>query len=283
MIVDDRAGGDAAGRHVTRWADRHLPRGDAPRRWCAGWSWSTSPRESPGTRPPTCTRSSRARRRSRPSPTSSTGPSSSIPTRSPESLRRGILHNAHRQPDGSWEWNYDRGLTDRSDGSERPGVPEEGVGVGDLPDLWDDVSDGARAHDPGARLAQPGRRRRRRRRAAPASARAPRCWSSTARGTASRATDRWSWRRSSPTDSLLGADPRLDEVREHRQGDRARAEHDVVERRQVEPVTERWPTLLLGAARSRAGRPCRTAPDPASPGSGRPRERSGRSAPACAR
>ena len=62
------------------------------------------------------------------------------PTRSPESLRRGILHNAHRQPDGSWEWNYDRGLTDRSDGSERPGVPEEGVVVGELPDLWDDVS-----------------------------------------------------------------------------------------------------------------------------------------------
>jgi esterase len=61
------------------------------------------------------------------------------PTRTPASLRRGILHNAHRQPDGSWEWNYDRGLTDRPDGEERPGVPEEGV-VGDLPDLWDDVS-----------------------------------------------------------------------------------------------------------------------------------------------
>ena len=30
------------------------------------------------------------------------------PTRSPASLRRGILHNAHRMPDGSWEWNYDR-------------------------------------------------------------------------------------------------------------------------------------------------------------------------------
>jgi pimeloyl-ACP methyl ester carboxylesterase len=30
------------------------------------------------------------------------------PTRSPGSLRRGILHNAHRTPDGSWEWNYDR-------------------------------------------------------------------------------------------------------------------------------------------------------------------------------
>ena len=31
------------------------------------------------------------------------------PTRTPESLRRGILHNAHRLDDGSWKWNYDRG------------------------------------------------------------------------------------------------------------------------------------------------------------------------------
>lgn len=30
------------------------------------------------------------------------------PTRSRSSLRRGILHNAHRRADGSWEWNYDR-------------------------------------------------------------------------------------------------------------------------------------------------------------------------------
>ena len=30
------------------------------------------------------------------------------PTRTPESLRRGILHNAHRTDDGTWEWNYDR-------------------------------------------------------------------------------------------------------------------------------------------------------------------------------
>jgi pimeloyl-ACP methyl ester carboxylesterase len=32
------------------------------------------------------------------------------PTRSASSLRRGILHNAHRLPDGTWEWNYDRRL-----------------------------------------------------------------------------------------------------------------------------------------------------------------------------
>ncbi len=62
------------------------------------------------------------------------------PTRSPESLRRGILHNAHRRPDGSWQWNYDRGLTDLADGLERPGTPEEGVVPGG-PDLWQDVSD----------------------------------------------------------------------------------------------------------------------------------------------
>lgn len=60
------------------------------------------------------------------------------PTRTPESLRRGILHNAHRMPDGSWQWNYDRGLTDAARDVERAGVPEEGV-VPDGPDLWQDV------------------------------------------------------------------------------------------------------------------------------------------------
>jgi pimeloyl-ACP methyl ester carboxylesterase len=30
------------------------------------------------------------------------------PSRSPSSLRRGILHNAAQQPDGSWKWRYDR-------------------------------------------------------------------------------------------------------------------------------------------------------------------------------
>lgn len=46
------------------------------------------------------------------------------PTRSPESLRRGILHNAHRLADGSWEWNYDRGH----------------LGGGVVPaELWNDV------------------------------------------------------------------------------------------------------------------------------------------------
>lgn len=30
------------------------------------------------------------------------------PTRSVSSLRRGILHNAHERPDGTWAWRYDR-------------------------------------------------------------------------------------------------------------------------------------------------------------------------------
>lgn len=69
------------------------------------------------------------------------------PTRTAASLRRGILHNAHRLPDGTWQWNYDRGLTEAvaaldGDGTaaqELPGVPEEGVVPGG-PDLWQDVS-----------------------------------------------------------------------------------------------------------------------------------------------
>lgn len=49
------------------------------------------------------------------------------PTRSAASLRRGILHNAHRLPDGSWEWNYDRRQLD-------------GVEFVTSGSLWDDVS-----------------------------------------------------------------------------------------------------------------------------------------------
>ena len=53
------------------------------------------------------------------------------PTRTPESLRRGILHNAHRTDDGSWEWNYDR----------RPmaELPDGALDVSG-PALWDDIS-----------------------------------------------------------------------------------------------------------------------------------------------
>lgn len=53
------------------------------------------------------------------------------PTRTPESLRRGILHNAHRTEDGSWEWNYDR----------RPmaELPDGELDVSG-PSLWDAIS-----------------------------------------------------------------------------------------------------------------------------------------------
>ncbi len=50
------------------------------------------------------------------------------PTRSVASLRRGILHNAHRNPDGTWQWNYDRTRPDGDFTADR-----------DL--LWSDISD----------------------------------------------------------------------------------------------------------------------------------------------
>jgi pimeloyl-ACP methyl ester carboxylesterase len=36
------------------------------------------------------------------------------PTRTVSSLRRGILHNAREETDGSWVWRYDRGWAERS-------------------------------------------------------------------------------------------------------------------------------------------------------------------------
>lgn len=64
------------------------------------------------------------------------------PTRSESSLRRGILHNAHQTPDGSWQWNYDR--TNRSDG-DTSAMPERGVtpaadGLNPLWDVFEEVS-----------------------------------------------------------------------------------------------------------------------------------------------
>ncbi len=50
------------------------------------------------------------------------------PTRSESSLRRGVLHNAKEQPDGSWVWRYDQ-LGDRLGDLE-----------GRFGDLWDAVS-----------------------------------------------------------------------------------------------------------------------------------------------
>lgn len=55
------------------------------------------------------------------------------PTRTVESLRRGILHNAEQRADGSWVWRYARfrgGETDRS-----------GDGFPKFDDLWDVVSE----------------------------------------------------------------------------------------------------------------------------------------------
>ncbi len=53
------------------------------------------------------------------------------PTRSRESLRRGILHNARERDDGRWEWRYDRPTGD----PERLGELD-----GRFADLWDAVS-----------------------------------------------------------------------------------------------------------------------------------------------
>ena len=69
------------------------------------------------------------------------------PTRSATSLRRGILHNAHRLEDGSWQWNYHRALPTRMGGqgqreageSDGPSDPAGSV----FPDhdlLWADVA-----------------------------------------------------------------------------------------------------------------------------------------------
>jgi pimeloyl-ACP methyl ester carboxylesterase len=49
------------------------------------------------------------------------------PTRSESSLRRGVLHNAIEQPDGTWRWRYDLPRT----GENR---------MPDWQSLWDDIS-----------------------------------------------------------------------------------------------------------------------------------------------
>lgn len=55
------------------------------------------------------------------------------PTRSVSSLRRGILHNAKENPDGTWTWRWDPVKNwDLADGAEA--VPDFGA-------LWDDLSD----------------------------------------------------------------------------------------------------------------------------------------------
>jgi pimeloyl-ACP methyl ester carboxylesterase len=58
------------------------------------------------------------------------------PTRSESSLRRGILHNASEQPDGSWQWRYDRGSHARRLADDTPeAAPAD---ASPLSSLWDD-------------------------------------------------------------------------------------------------------------------------------------------------
>ena len=56
------------------------------------------------------------------------------PTRTEASLRRGILHNAEQQEDGSWVWRYARWRVGRE------AIPTEGA-VADYGLLWDVVSE----------------------------------------------------------------------------------------------------------------------------------------------
>ncbi len=51
------------------------------------------------------------------------------PNRAVSSLRRGVLHNASEQPDGSWTWRYDR-VRDRGEGGGR---------AADFASLWERV------------------------------------------------------------------------------------------------------------------------------------------------
>ena len=53
------------------------------------------------------------------------------PTRSESSLRRGVLHNAVQQADGSWVWRHQR--------SDHPRFEDGGAGV-DFAALWDDLA-----------------------------------------------------------------------------------------------------------------------------------------------
>jgi pimeloyl-ACP methyl ester carboxylesterase len=58
------------------------------------------------------------------------------PTRSRSSLRRGILHNAEQQPDGSWVWRWARHRVGPSAASEQ--APEQRDPV--YAQLWDDLA-----------------------------------------------------------------------------------------------------------------------------------------------
>jgi pimeloyl-ACP methyl ester carboxylesterase len=59
------------------------------------------------------------------------------PTRTESSLRRGILHNAHPQPDGSWQWRYDRGSHARARQTADTSAPNQSDPSDTLSPLWD--------------------------------------------------------------------------------------------------------------------------------------------------
>ncbi|MXW74551.1 MAG: alpha/beta hydrolase [Acidimicrobiaceae bacterium] len=71
------------------------------------------------------------------------------PTRTVESLRRGILHNAEQRPDGSWVWRYARFRVSETKGDSRVSETKGGGRVSETKgdgfprfgDLWDVVSD----------------------------------------------------------------------------------------------------------------------------------------------
>ncbi len=53
------------------------------------------------------------------------------PTRSESSLRRGVVHNAHQRPDGTWTWRWDP--------TRRAGIRRDAT-VEDVSRLWESVS-----------------------------------------------------------------------------------------------------------------------------------------------
>ncbi len=61
------------------------------------------------------------------------------PTRSVSSLRRGILHNALQQPDGSWVWRYRRWRVLGEREGEREGEGDAVAAHPDFGSLWDAV------------------------------------------------------------------------------------------------------------------------------------------------
>jgi pimeloyl-ACP methyl ester carboxylesterase len=58
------------------------------------------------------------------------------PTRSVSSLRRGILHNARQEPDGTWRWRYDRSGHTR----DVADVADDAADASRYSPLWDDLA-----------------------------------------------------------------------------------------------------------------------------------------------